>query len=114
MAVGSLALFYKGNSTMGPYFQVFILYLVVQKVCLAIAALLLLLRVFNIVKDRAHLLYVMCGTFNLGVAVIGIVLYFSGKADLAWLNLSIVNLMAAFLITVDIFVLEYVFEKSRQ
>lgn len=59
------------------------------------------------------MIYVLFGTLNLLIGLLGVILYFRKIADMQWLHKSLLNLLVGVLMIVDSFLLKYVFQINR-
>lgn len=101
-----LFLVYPSNSPLGDLFDAFIVLIAVRYIAIGYGVLMLLLRVVKVLKDNQLLIYILAGTLNIFLAIVGFALYFTGMADLDWLHQSTVNLLVGFLILADTFFIE--------
>ncbi len=96
-----LLLFYGNNNGLGKSFGVAVIYIITRNVVLVVGGIVLLARIFKLIKSNTHLIYILIGTVNLSVGILSIVLYFLQQADMQWLNKCLLNLLLGFLIVSD-------------
>lgn len=94
-------LFYGNNNGLGKSFGVAVIYIITRNVVLVVGGIVLLSRIFKLIKSNTHLIYILIGTVNLSVGILSIVLYFLQQADMQWLNKCLLNLLLGFLIVSD-------------
>ncbi len=94
-------LFYGNNNGLGKSFGVAVIYIITRNVVLVVGGIVLLSRIFKLIKKNTHLFYVLIGTVNLSVGILCIFLYFLQQADMQWLNKCLLNLLVGFLIVSD-------------
>ena len=100
-----LLLIYPSDSPLGTFFEAVIVLMVMYYLAIAYGILLLLLRLFRFLKGNRSLIYVLAGTLNIFLAIVGITLFATDQADQEWLHKSIANLFVGFLILSDTFFL---------
>ncbi|MEP7372315.1 MAG: hypothetical protein ABI675_02930 [Chitinophagaceae bacterium] len=103
-----LLLGYASGSPLGNFFDVFIVLIVTRWLVIAFGIIVLLLRLLKILSDNSSLVYILAGTVNMFLAVVGITLFITDQADMEWLHQSIGNLLVGFLILTDTFMLRAV------
>jgi hypothetical protein len=99
MAV-SLLVFYPSTSNLGEGFTVAIFYTISRYLFIGAGILVFLLRILRVVKKSSYW-YIMPAVFNLFIGGLAIFLYFSGKAELSWLNACLINLLIGFVMMAD-------------
>jgi hypothetical protein len=104
-ALGIFIVFYPGTTGLGAFFNLAVLLIFTYYIALSAGVILLLFRLFKWIKNKYSLIYILLGILNLGLAFIGIILYFLSKADMSWLHKSIGNLFVGFIIFSDVFLL---------
>jgi hypothetical protein len=102
-ALGIFIVFYPGTTGLGAFFNLAVLLIFTYYIALSAGVILLLFRLFKWIKNKYSLIYILLGILNLGLAFIGIILYFLSKADMSWLHKSIGNLFVGFIIFSDVF-----------
>jgi hypothetical protein len=101
-----LLLLYPGGSPLGNLFDVFFLLIVTHYLALGYGLLVLILRILRILKNNGLLVYLLAGTLNIFLAVVGICMFIMDQADIDWMHNSIGNLMVGFLIISDALLLK--------
>ena len=101
-----LLLFHPSHSPLGGFFDVFIILIVTYYIAIVSGIVAILLRILKAFKDNSRLIYVFAGTLNIFLAIVGITLFMTDRADIEWLHKAIANLLVGFLILADAFLLQ--------
>lgn len=100
-------LFYSNENPLGPYFNFYVLLISLHYFGLIAGAIVMLMRLAKIIRNKTTLVYVFIGVLNCSLALLGIILFSLNHADMAWLNKSLANLLVGFLIITDGFFLNW-------
>ncbi len=94
-------LFYPSTNGMGDFFGVSIMYIITTYTMLIVGALVLLLRFVKILQSGHTFVVVLSMELNIVIGVTSIILYVFNKADLPWVNKSLLNLLVGVLLLGD-------------
>jgi hypothetical protein len=88
----------------GNYFNITIIWIIATYALLCIGILVLVLRLFRILKSNSDFLYTFFGVINHCIGIFCLILYLFKKVDLLWLHECLFNLFVGSLIISDIYV----------
>ena len=100
------AIFYKDNTGLGKMFGVSIMFFLTRKCALGLGLLVLVLRIFGVIKNNSNLLYIFSTTVNLSLSIVAIGLFLFDGINMPLLHDYLLNLIVGFLL------LAYMFFKS--
>jgi hypothetical protein len=97
-------LFYPSGSPLGNLFDSFFILIIMHYAGIGYGILVLLSRILKFLRNNS-LLYLLAGTLNIFLALIGFFLFAFHLADMEWLHKCIGNLAIGFFIFSDVFIL---------
>lgn len=106
-------IFYPSTSELGKGFSIGVIYMLTLYFALISGVIFLVSRLLRLFKWSDSMIYVLFGTLNLLIGLLGVILYFRKIADMQWLHKSLLNLLVGVLMIVDSFLLKYVFQINR-
>ncbi len=102
-------LFYPASNGLGDFFSVSVMYIITQYTMLIVGIVVLVLRIFKIIKSGRSFWVTLTMETNILLAMFSILLYILHKSDLVWLNRSLLNLLLGVLLLADFLL----FKKER-
>ena len=94
-------LFYPAKNGLGDFFAVSIMFIITQYAMLIAGVVVLLLRLFKVIKSGRGFWVTFTIETNILIALFSILLYCLHKSDLVWLNRSLLNLLIGVLLLAD-------------
>ncbi len=95
-------IFYKDNTGLGKMFGVSIMFLITRNFALGLGLLMLVLRIFGVIKSNSNLLYIFSVTLNLSIAILAVGLFLFGVINMPLLHEYLLNLIVGFLLLATI------------
>lgn len=97
----NFVLFYPARNGLGDLFTVALMFMFTEYTMLLAGVLILLLRLFKIIQSGRNFWVIFGLEINLLTGIFSILLFFLHKADLSWLNRSLLNLFIGVLLLAD-------------
>jgi len=105
----ALLVFYWKMSGSNAHFNLVVLLIAIRYVLLCTSILLIILRQFKLTVKSINYLYLMASLLNVLIGIFSLIFYFFGRANMWWLNQTMLNWLVGLLMVLDIFI----FSKSR-